>query len=127
MNQDISETLILLGKCPSLPSREEYINVNEKFIISLYYDDCNCFSVNLARYEIFKYQQNMDIQSLLSTRDALIQHIHNSAYVSGLIWGRENLPNKTDKLPSNCTWSISSHKIFGLGFHLITHLFQKIW
>ena len=38
----------------------------------------------------------MDIQSLPPTRDALIQHIHKSAYVSVLIWGRANLLNKTE-------------------------------
>ena len=94
MNQDVPETFILLGDSPSLPLREEDVNVIENFIISLHYDDCNCFSVDLARYEIFKYRQNMDIRSLPPTRDALIQHMHKSACVSGHIWGRSNLPKK---------------------------------
>ena len=53
----------------------------------------------------------MDIQCLLSTRDALIQHIHKSAYVSGHMWDRANFPNKTDESPSNWTWSITNDKI----------------
>ena len=56
IKQDVLETFIQLGDCPSLPLREEDINVIEKFIISLYCDDCNCFSIDLARYEIFKYR-----------------------------------------------------------------------
>ena len=111
MNQDVPETFIHLGDCPTLPLREEDIYVIEKFIIPLYCDDCNCFSIDLARYEILKYQQNVDIQSLLPTRDALIQHIPKSAYVSGHIWGSTNLTNKTDESPSNWTWSVSSDKI----------------
>ena len=91
VNQDVPERFIRLGDCPSLPLREEDINVIEKFIISLYCDHCNCFSIDLARYKIFKYRQNMNIRSLPPTRDALIQHIHKSAYVSGLIYGVEQI------------------------------------
>ena len=40
---------------------------------------------------------------MIVMRDALNQHIHKSAYVSGQIWGRANLPNKTDDSPSNWT------------------------
>ena len=79
-----------------MPLREEDFNVIEKFIISLYYGDWKCFSVDLVRYEIFKYRQNMNIRSLPPTRDTSVQHIHKSAYVSGHIWGRANLPNKTE-------------------------------
>ena len=89
----------------------EDIDVIEKFIISLYCDDCNCFSIDLAPYEIYKYRQNMDIWYLPPTRDALIQRKHESAYVSGRTWGRANLSKKTDEPPSNLTWSISSDKI----------------
>ena len=56
----------------------------------------------------------MDIRSLPPTIDALIQHVHKSAHVSGHIWGRANLPGKTDDSPSNWTWSISNDKIFSL-------------
>ena len=78
VNQNVPETFIRLDESPSLPLREEDINVIEKFSISLYCDDCNCFSIDLAPYEIFKYRQNMDIRSLPPTRDALIQHLHMS-------------------------------------------------
>ena len=92
--------------------REEDINVIERFIIFLYYDDSNCFSVDLAQYEIFNYQQNMEIQSFLPIGEALIQHIHKSAYVSGYIWGRANSLYKTDEsLSRNYTWNISSDKV----------------
>ena len=53
VNQDLPETIIRLGDCPSLSSRKEDINVIKRFIF-LYYDGCNCFSIGLARYEIFK-------------------------------------------------------------------------
>ena len=69
VNQVLPESFICLGDCPNLPLRDEGINVIEKFIISLYYDDFNCFSIDLAGYEIFKYWQNMDLQSLPLTRD----------------------------------------------------------
>ena len=41
----------------------------------------------------------------------LIQHIHRSAYVSGHILVRANLPNKYDELPWNWISSISSDRI----------------
>ena len=100
-NQDVPETFVCLGGCPSLPLREKDINLIERFIISLYHDNCNCFSIGLAWYRIFKHPQNMVIRSLLPTKDVLIQHMHKSAYVSGQIWDRANLPNKTDESPSN--------------------------
>ena len=89
----------------------------KKFIISLYCDDCNCFSIDLTRYEIFKYRQNMDIRSLPPTRDAL---------VSGHIWGRENLTNKTESHHQIGLGVLAVIKFCAVGFHLITHLFQKI-
>ena len=98
----------------------------KKFIISLYCDDCNCFSIDLTRHEIFKYRQNMDIRSLPPTRDALIQHIHKSAYVSGHIWGRENLTNKTESHHQTGLGVLAVIKFCAVGFHLIRHLFQKI-
>ena len=36
-------------------------HVMERLIISLCYDDSNCFSIDLARYEIFKYRKNVKI------------------------------------------------------------------
>ena len=87
----------------------------EKFIISLYWNDCNCFSIDLAWYEIFKYRQNMDSRSLPLTRDVLMHYIHKSAYVSRHIWGGANLPNNTDESLSNWTWSIRNDEIFYTG------------
>ena len=43
----------------------------------------------------------MDSRSLPPTRNALIYDIHNSAYVSGHIWGRTNVRDKTDESTSN--------------------------
>ena len=71
MNQDLPVTFIRLGNCANLPVREEDINVIKRFSVSLYDDDCNCFSIDLARHEIFKYQQNMDIPSSPPTGVAL--------------------------------------------------------
>ena len=39
VNQDVPETFIHLGDCPSLSLREGDINVVERLIISLCYDD----------------------------------------------------------------------------------------
>ena len=44
VNQDVLETFIHLGDC------------------HFCYDDSNCFSIDLARYEIFKYSKNIEIQ-----------------------------------------------------------------
>ena len=63
-NQDIPETFVCLG-CPSLPLREKDINLIERFIISLYHDNCNYFSIGLAWYRIFKHPQNIFTRSLL--------------------------------------------------------------
>ena len=40
-------------------------------------------SVDIARYQIFKYSGNSEIRSLPPTRDALVQHIHKATCVSG--------------------------------------------
>ena len=45
VNQDEPVAFIRLRDCPSLPLKKEYINVIERFISFLYYDDCNCFSI----------------------------------------------------------------------------------
>ena len=45
------------------------------------------------------------------TKDVLIQHIQKSACVSGHIWDRSDLPNKTDEPSSNWTCSTNSNKI----------------
>ena len=44
VNQDVPETIIRLGDCPSLSSRKEDINVIKRFIF-LYYDGCNFFQL----------------------------------------------------------------------------------
>ena len=64
-------TFIRLGNCLNVPVREEDINVIKRFSVSLCDDDCKCFSIDLARYEILKYQQNMDIPSSPPTGVAL--------------------------------------------------------
>ena len=62
VNQDVPQTFIRLGDCPSFPLREGDINFMERLIISLCYDGSNFFLIDLARYEIFKYRKNMEIQ-----------------------------------------------------------------
>ena len=54
-----------------LASERRVHNVIKRFSVSLYDDDCKCFSIDLARYEILKYQQNMDIPSSPPTGVAL--------------------------------------------------------
>ena len=55
------------------------------------------FQLILARYEVLKYRYLI----FTPTRYALNQHIHKSAFAFGRIWGRANLPNKTDESSSN--------------------------
>ena len=43
-------------------------------------------TIDLARYDIFKYKGDLDIRSLHPTRDALALHTHRAAYTSGWIW-----------------------------------------
>ena len=81
VNQDVPERCIRLGDCPSLPLREGDINVMERLIISLCYDDSNCFSIDLARYKIFKYRENMEIQSYRRQKILLF-----SIYISQLMF-----------------------------------------
>ena len=59
VNQDVPKTFMRLGDWTSLSLREEEINVTERFITSLCYDDFNCFTTDLAWYEIFKHWKNM--------------------------------------------------------------------
>ena len=62
VNQNVPETFIRLGDCPSIQLREGDINVMERLIISLCYDDSSCFLIDLARYEILNYLKNMEIK-----------------------------------------------------------------
>ena len=92
VSQIVPERIICLDDCPSSPLREEDINVIERLIISLCWDDFTCFSIDLARYEIFKHRPKY----VYLTKDVSLQHAHKSTCVSGHIWGRSNLRNKTD-------------------------------
>ena len=49
--------------------------------------------------------------SILTINKSSFNAAYKLAYVSGHIWGRANLPTKTDESLSNWTWSISSEKI----------------
>ena len=82
----------------------------ERFIISLCYDFVMLFSWFGSVWNLQVSKMYGD--SILSTtKRALIYHIHKSAYVSGHILSRSNLPNKTDGSLSNWTWNISSDKV----------------
>ena len=48
VNQDLPEAFTHLGNCPSLLLREEHINVIERLIIPLCYDNSNWFSTDLG-------------------------------------------------------------------------------
>ena len=111
-NTDISQTFLTFSDSPSLPLSDEALHVVERFIVSLYTNEPSYpSSIDLARYEIFKYRGNLEMRSLPPTRDALVQHIHKAAYVSGYIWGRSHLTNTTDEPLSNWTWNLSGGKI----------------
>ena len=101
--------LRLSDPCLTSPLEEDDISAIEQFIISLYTDN-SIPSIDLARYDIFKYKGNRDLRALPPTRDALVQHIHKAAYVASHIWSRANLPNTSDEPPSNWTWKISEGK-----------------
>ena len=66
---------------------------------------------NVAQYEMFKYCESMKIHSLPPTQNALVYHIHKSAYVSGYLWRRVHLPYLTCKLPPKWTWLVDGKKI----------------
>ena len=88
VNQEVPETFIRLGNCASLPLRKEDINVIENVFYNM-------------MIGIFFQLVLLGMRSSSPVRDALIQHIHKSAYVSGHIWCKANLPNKTNESPSN--------------------------
>ena len=68
-------------------------------------------SVDIARYQIFKYRENSEIRSLPPTRDAFIQHIGKAAYVSGYIWRTSYISARTEEPPTNWTWSFADNRI----------------
>ena len=86
---------------PSLPLRDEHISKVEAFIISLCDIVDESASIDFVRYQIFNYRGNFDVKSLPPTKDALVHHIHKSAYVAGYVWGRAHIPIKTEKPPTN--------------------------
>lgn len=53
----------------------------------------------------------MKIRSLPPIQDALVYHIHKSAYVSGYLWERVHLPNMTCKPLPKWTWVVGGEKI----------------
>ena len=95
-NAVISETFLLYSNRPTLPLAEENLKVIESFVVSLYVTESDISSsVDIARYQTFKYCKNSEIRSLPPTRDALIQHIHKAAFVSGYIWETSHIPART--------------------------------
>lgn len=111
-NSDVSETFLLYSNRPTLPLRNEDLEVIESFVISLYDSESDISScIDVARYEIFKYRGSSDIRSLPPTRDALIHHIHKAAYISGYLWGMSHVPSTTEEPPTNWTWIVMENKI----------------
>ena len=111
-NSVVSETFLLYSNRPTLPLAEENLKEIESFVVSLYVTESDISSsVDIARYQIFKYRGNSEICSLPPTWDALIQHIHKAAYVSGYVWGTSYIPWKTEQSPTNWKWSFTDTRI----------------
>ena len=72
-NSAVSETFLLYSNRPKLPLAEGNLKVIGSFVILLYVSVSDISSsVDIARYQIFKYRRNSEIRSLPPTRDALI-------------------------------------------------------
>ena len=72
-NSVVSETFLLYSNRPTLPLAEENLKVIGSFVILLYVSVSDISSsVDIARYQIFKYRRNSEIRWLPPTRDALI-------------------------------------------------------
>ena len=66
-----SKTFLLYRNCPTLPLAEEKLKVIESFVVSLFVTELDISSsVNIARYQIFKYRVNSEMRLLAPTRDA---------------------------------------------------------
>ena len=111
-NSFVSETFLVRSNRPKLPLAEKNLKVIESFVCSVYVTEQDISpSADIARYQIFKYRGNSEMRSLPPTRDALIQHIHKAAYLSGYIWGRSHKPARTEESPTNWTWSFTDDRI----------------
>ena len=111
-SSSVSQTFLLYSDSPSLPLCDDDLKIIEAFIISLYDAEADISSsIDIARYQIFKYRGNSDIRSLPPTKDALVHHIHKAAYVAGYIWGRSDVPTKSDEPPTNWTWFVQDKKL----------------
>ena len=109
-----SKTFLLYRNCPTLPLAEEKLKVIESFVVSLFVTELDISSsVNIARYQIFKYRVNSEMRLLAPTRDALIQHIHKAAHISGYIWETLHIPTGAVNSPTNWTWSFTDNRIKG--------------
>ena len=111
-NSVFSQTFLLYSNSPTLPLAEGNLKLIESFLVSLYVTESDISpSVDVARYQIFKYPGNSGIRSLPPTRDALIQHIHKVSYVSVNIWGTLHIPARTGESQTNWTWSFTDNRI----------------
>ena len=78
-NSIVFEIFLLYSNRPTLSLTEENFKVIESFVVSLYVTELDVSSsVDIARYQIFEYCGNSEIQSLPPTRDALMQYIHKA-------------------------------------------------
>ena len=79
---DISQIFQVLRYCPPLPLQEASLRVIEQFLMNTYDSAVEAATLDLARYDIFKYKGDLDIRSLHPTSDALVLHTHMAAYIS---------------------------------------------
>ena len=111
-NSVTSETFLLYSNCPTLPLAEENLKLIESFVVSLYVTEPDISSsVDIARYQIFKYRGDSEIRWLPPTRDALTQHVYKAVFVSGYIWGTSHTSTRTEGSLANWTWSFTDNRI----------------
>ena len=84
--EEVTETFAYLSVEPFKPIDDDSKEVEtlERFVIYMYIKSSSLKKVNDARREIF-CQKNQSMESLPPTKNALIQHIKQSVYQTG-IW-----------------------------------------
>ena len=78
----------------------------ESFVVRMYSSQIQHSSVNMARYELFKFN-GKDFDQLPPTKDALVQHVKRASFIAGHIWGQSL--QKVQILPSPSEWGFQKN------------------
>ena len=106
------QNISAIWQSSNITTCREKFKVIESFVVSLFVTESDISSsVDIARYQIFKYCGNSEIQLLPPTWDALIQCIHKAAYISGYIWGTTHIPARTEESATNWTLPFTGNRI----------------